>query len=91
MLEALASGRPLLSSNVMPMPEFGDDAVVYFSPFDVKSIKDALVNVLENNEFAMTMGNKAKKQSLKYSWKKTSENTWDKIIQIVDIKSSQID
>ncbi|MNY25967.1 Glycosyltransferase Gtf1 [compost metagenome] len=35
LLEALASGRPMIFSNIMPMPEFGADAAVYFSPNDV--------------------------------------------------------
>ncbi|MNF67525.1 Mannosylfructose-phosphate synthase [compost metagenome] len=50
LLEALASGRPMICSNVMPMPEFGVDAAVYFSPFDSQGIGQVLTEVLTNPE-----------------------------------------
>src|SRR5690606_21915599 len=33
LLEKLASGKPVFSSSIQPMPEFGSDAVIYFDPY----------------------------------------------------------
>jgi glycosyltransferase involved in cell wall biosynthesis len=44
LLEAMASGRPLLASNRAPMPEFGGNVVRYFDPSDV----DGLAELLED-------------------------------------------
>ena len=42
MLESMGSGNPVISSNIMPMPEFGKDAVEYFSPYSPESITSAV-------------------------------------------------
>lgn len=85
LLEALASGRPVLSSNVMPMPEFGGDNVVYFSPFESRSIKDSLVGVLGNETIVSELSKKAKEQSLKYSWEACAKDTWGEIFQLCKV------
>ena len=82
MLEALASGRPLLSSNVMPMPEFGEDNVAYFSPYNAESIKDCLMEFLSSEEKCIELSEKAKQQSLKYSWDLCAKQTWNEIVNL---------
>lgn len=83
LLEALGSGRPLLSSNVMPMPEFGADAVEYFVPWDPTSIRDALRKVLEDEERARQLGLRAAIRSKDYSWALTARETWRCILDVV--------
>jgi glycosyltransferase involved in cell wall biosynthesis len=41
-LEAMASGTPVLTSNTGPMPEVAGDAAVLVDPFDVDDIADGL-------------------------------------------------
>lgn len=82
MLEALASGRPLASSDVMPMPEFGCDSVVYFSPFDPFSIKECLVNLLDDEELVLAYSEKAIREAAKYSWNETAKRTWGEIFKL---------
>lgn len=84
LLESLGSGRPVLSSNVMPMPEFGGDAVVYFSPFEPSDITQALVRVLSDEEYAKCLAAKAVLQGDKYQWRTTAEETWSKVFELVD-------
>ena len=66
LLEALGSGRPVLSSNVMPMPEFGGDAVAYFSPFDPEDILKTMQKVLTDNDYAQHLAAAAVQRSILY-------------------------
>lgn len=88
LLEALAAGRPVLSSNVMPMPEFGGDAVAYFSPFDSADIKAAIVKVLEDEQYAEALATAAVNRSQKYDWSVTAATTWQCISELAGHEAS---
>lgn len=72
-LEALATGTKVLSSNAASLPEIGGEAVVYFDPNDnvglAKLIKDNIED-LPKSEFLVAQGNK---QLEKFTWEKSIE------------------
>jgi glycosyltransferase involved in cell wall biosynthesis len=82
LLEAMGSGRPLVSSNMMPMPEFGGDAAEYFSPTDPVSIQRALRRVLEDSTHAHWLGSKAAVRSDNFDWSVTARKTWQCILDV---------
>jgi glycosyltransferase involved in cell wall biosynthesis len=82
LLEALASGRPVLSSSVMPMPEFGGDAVGYFDPSKPEQIARAMTDVLCDPDKAARMAGLAQQQSQRYHWKDTAARTWQSIATV---------
>lgn len=84
LLEAMAAGRPVISSDVMPMPEFGGDKLAYFSPFDPADITRALIKLLGNSEYSEQLGNAALIRSQHYDWAKTAQETWAKIADLVN-------
>ncbi|PVZ32935.1 glycosyltransferase family 1 protein [Pseudomonas sp. CC120222-01a] len=83
MLEALGAGRPVLSSNVMPMPEFGAQAAAYFSPFDADDISRVMNTVLSDRNYSQQLADAAASQCQKFDWAKTSESTWAEIFKLV--------
>lgn len=83
MLEALGAGRPVLSSDVMPMPEFGVQAAAYFSPFDADDINRAMVTVLSDSDYAQRLADAAALQCQNFNWSKTAASTWAEIFQLV--------
>lgn len=83
LLEALGAGRPVLSSDVMPMPEFGADAAGYFSPTDPKSICDALTQVLQSESRSNELATAAARRSADFDWVNTSRATWQQITGLV--------
>mgnify|MGYP001618408411 CR=1 FL=1 len=87
LLESMGSGRPVLSSNVMPMPEFGGKDLVYFSPFDPQDISRALSRVLGESKFAQRLAQAAMLQSGRYNWKLTAQETWARIFDLPEKKS----
>ncbi|MFL7963464.1 glycosyltransferase family 4 protein [Pseudomonas kielensis] len=82
MLEALASGRPMICSNVMPMPEFGADAALYFSPFDSLDILRVLSEALSHPDVLKDLSLAAIRQSGKYDWESTSRRTWGELLAL---------
>ena len=80
LLEALGSGRPVLSSDVMPMPEFGGASVGYFSPTDPQSIRDALSRVLLDGSRRAELAAAAARRSADFDWVNTSRATWHHVI-----------
>ena len=83
LLEALGAGRAVLTSNVMPMPEFGIDAVGYFSPTNPDSICNALRGVLRDEPYRNRLSAAAVVRSADFDWAKTSQMTWQHILQLV--------
>jgi glycosyltransferase involved in cell wall biosynthesis len=82
LLEALGAGRPVLTSDVMPMPEFGGDAVGYFSPTDPQSIRDALTRVLLDESRRCELAAAAARRSADFDWISTSRATWQQVIAL---------
>ena len=50
-LEAQATGRPVITSNCSSMPEVGGDAAHYVDPYDIASIKEGLQKVLGDESY----------------------------------------
>jgi len=82
LLEALGAGRPILCSNAAPMPEFGGDAVEYFSPFDAQDIRRALTLVLSDAPRALRLAEAAAARSYHYDWAATARYTWEQILRL---------
>lgn len=83
LLEAMGAGRPVLCSNVMPMPEFGADAVEYFSPFDSASLARVMLSVLSNAERELQLANASARRSSDFDWRQTAVRTWNAIFDVV--------
>ena len=75
LLEKLAAGKPVFCSNIAPMPEFGEDAVVYFDPYDVTGLFKKIIGLEQKPEVMTEMANKAYSQALKFNWDTTTQKT----------------
>lgn len=48
-LEAQAVGRPVITSNILSMPEVGGDASLYVDPENIEQIRTAIIKLTEEN------------------------------------------
>lgn len=85
LLEGLASGRPVLSSNVMPMPEFGGCGIEYFSPFDPDDIAQALQRVLTDPQHARQVAAAALLESRRFDWPESAARTWAALTHLASV------
>lgn len=82
LLEALGAGRPLLSSNVMPMPEFGGPDIAYFTPTDPSTLSAELQRVLDDPAHAAKLSAASAERSNRYDWARTAQSTWAEILHL---------
>jgi glycosyltransferase involved in cell wall biosynthesis len=50
-VEAQATGRAVVTSNILSMPEVAGDAACIVDPFDVASIRDGILRLIYNKEY----------------------------------------
>src|SRR6185436_1993936 len=75
-LEAMASGTPVVTSNVSSLPEVAGDAAVLVDPYDVDSLVDGLRRVLTNPALAAEMRRKGIERAREFSWERSVAKTW---------------
>lgn len=76
-LEAMASGVPVVVSNASSLPEVAGKAAVYFDPQDEDAIQTAIGQVLNSNNLRESLMEKGLARSRQYSWANTARITLD--------------
>jgi glycosyltransferase involved in cell wall biosynthesis len=82
LLESMGSGKPLFVSNKPPMPEFAEDAAIYFDPEDPNDLTQCLLKYLDDPISLSKIGNKAIEKVYKYDWEETAKKTYNLFIEI---------
>ena len=91
LLEAMASGRPVICSNDPPMPEFGQDAVLYFNPRDPAQLTDQLTGLLDDPDRQAQYGAKAKRRSTDFRVDDAMRRTWESLLELAETGPAQPD
>ncbi len=73
LIEAMASGVPVICSNTSSLPEIGGEAVALFDPYSVLSIRDTILRVISSEKMQSAMIENGFKQVTQYSWKSHAE------------------
>jgi len=74
-LEAMACGSPVCSSNTASLPEVGGDVAVYFAPTETEAMIDALRRLLCDPEARRDMARRGVMRARLFSWDRTAEMT----------------
>jgi glycosyltransferase involved in cell wall biosynthesis len=69
MLEAMACGVPVITSNTSSMPEVGGNAALFIDPFKPEQITDAMVKLLSDPLLCSNLIAAGFEQSAKFTWK----------------------
>jgi alpha-1,3-rhamnosyl/mannosyltransferase len=72
-LEAMAAGAAVVTSDVSSLPEVGGDAVEYVNPLEVRAIASALEALLRSPERRAELGRRAVQRAAKFTWTETAE------------------
>jgi glycosyltransferase involved in cell wall biosynthesis len=78
-LEAMASGVPVVVSNLSSLPEVVGDAGVLVDPNSVDSIAEGLLKVLTDPKLRKTMIERGREQAKKFTWENTAKRTLEVI------------
>ena len=75
-LDAMAHGVPVLTSNVSAMPEVSGDAALLVDPSDVTSIAAGLEKLTNDETLRAALVQKGLKQSGEFGWERAVAGTW---------------
>jgi alpha-1,3-rhamnosyl/mannosyltransferase len=76
-LEAMAAGAPVITSNISSLPEVGGEAVEYVAPDSAASIAAALERLLRDDERRAWLAREGPKRAAGFSWASFAERTLD--------------
>jgi alpha-1,3-rhamnosyl/mannosyltransferase len=74
-LEAMAAGAPVLTSDVSSLPEVAGDAALLVDPADRDAIGAALTRLLTEPELADALRARGRAQAARFSWERTARET----------------
>jgi glycosyltransferase involved in cell wall biosynthesis len=73
LIEAMASGVPIATSNIPPMPEICQQAAVYFDPSDPGEIAKKIEQLIMDPLLCVTLQKYASERIQFFSWDKSAE------------------
>jgi alpha-1,3-rhamnosyl/mannosyltransferase len=76
-LEAMAHGLPVVTSNVSSLPEVGGDAALYVDPRDPADIAQNVVRAVEDHSLRDSMIRQGLARARDFTWRRTAEQTCD--------------
>ncbi|MCK9265607.1 glycosyltransferase family 4 protein [bacterium] len=82
-IEAMACGCPVITSNITAMPEISGEAGVLVDPLSEESIRDAIDKVLSNEIYRKELITKGLERAKFFSWEKAIKNTIDLYTKLV--------
>ena len=74
-IEAMACGCPVITSNRGSLPEVAGNAAIILDAYDTEGFAEAIHKVLNNKKFASAMAKKGLANAKRFSWKKSAEKT----------------
>jgi glycosyltransferase involved in cell wall biosynthesis len=74
-LEAMACGTPVVTSNTSSLPELAGDAAVLVEPTDTDALAQALSALLADSERRAALGARGLARAKAYSWERTATET----------------
>ncbi len=75
LLEAMACGTPVVSSNVASLPEIAGDAALLTDPLDIEGMASAMLQVVDNKRLRSEMIARGLHRAAQFSWEKAARET----------------
>ena len=74
-LEAMACGCPVITSNVSSLPEVAGEAALLIDPYRIETITTALVSLLTNPDLSPSLIQKGLGQARRFTWEAAARKT----------------
>lgn len=74
-LEAMACGAPVITSNLSSLPEVAGDAAILVDPYDEQALAQAMAAVATDDQLCQDLRSAGLRRSSQFSWAKTGQQT----------------
>jgi len=74
-LEAMATGTPIISSNVSSIPEIAGSAGILLDPEDENGLAEAMRSIVQDEKLYQTLREKGLEQAKHFSWERSAKET----------------
>jgi glycosyltransferase involved in cell wall biosynthesis len=81
-LEAMACGAPVITSNVSSLPEVAGEDAILVDPLDVDGLKAALLHLLQNEALRLSLRERGIVRAARFTWQHTAQKTLDLYSQL---------
>jgi len=89
LVEAMASGLPIVASDLAVHREICQDAAVYFPRFSPEELAGQVCRVAANGELSKQLSNRGRKRSQDFSWKKHVDELLTLAANLLAAKNAQ--
>lgn len=89
LLEAMACGVPVVTSNISSMPEVAGDAAVLVDPRDVDGLAAAIARMLRDEALRDRLREAGLARSRQFSWEATARRTLDAYVSVAPQPAAQ--
>lgn len=74
-IEAMANGVPVVTSNISSLPEIAEGNAVLVDPFNVAEITQAIFDLLTKPDMSQEFSQHGKEKAKEFDWQKTAKET----------------
>lgn len=85
-LEAMASGVPVIASNVSSIPEVVGDTGILINPLDVDATTDAMRLLIDDSDLRNNLASRALERSRNFTWARCIDRTIQSYYRAIDAR-----
>lgn len=74
-IEAMAKGVPIITSNLSSLPEIVGENALLVNPYSIQEITQGIIDLLTNEELRKKITSQAIERAKQYQWEKTAQET----------------
>ena len=74
-LEAMAYGLPVITSNRSALPEVAGEAALLVNPYDVEELRSALLTLMDDADFRAKLAREGRERAAQFPWSRAVEAT----------------
>lgn len=89
LLGCLASGKPIVSSNLKATADIVGDNAILVEPENPQAFADGILTLLNNEDLAKKMGENGKKVIYNYSWEESAKKLYDAYKDLLSLPKDQ--
>jgi glycosyltransferase involved in cell wall biosynthesis len=83
LLEAMACGVPVLTSNVTSLPEVAGGAALLVDPYDVEAITQGIRRIAQDADLRQELHTMGLERAKQFTWQRTADLTWQALQDVI--------